>query len=355
MTEKIAKALRLIKDCGADGVLVSDPANIRYLSGYTNDTGVLFLSEKECCLLTDFRFLYQALDEAKGFRVIDIGRQGYERLIGELCMKNSVKKLAFEKHVMTYREYESYRENVKAELVPCDNILATLRFIKTKEEIELLRTAEHIGDMAFSEILPYLKPGVTELEIAARLAFSMKMHGASGESFPAIVASGVNSSMPHAIPSERKIQNGDFVTMDFGCVYKGYCSDMTRTVVLGKASDRQKEIYETVLKAQTEALKALKPGKKGREIDAVARDIITEAGYGDCFGHGLGHSVGLQIHEDPNCNMREERVLQAGMIMTVEPGIYVQDFGGVRIEDMVVLTEDGYENLAHSEKKLIEL
>jgi Xaa-Pro aminopeptidase len=161
--------------------------------------------------------------------------------------------------------------------------------------------------------------------------------------------------MPHAIPSERKIQNGDFVTMDFGCVYKGYCSDMTRTVVLGKASDRQKEIYETVLKAQTEALKALKPGKKGREIDAVARDIITEAGYGDCFGHGLGHSVGLQIHEDPNCNMREERVLQAGMIMTVEPGIYVQDFGGVRIEDMVVLTEDGYENLAHSEKKLIEL
>ena len=340
----------------ADAVLVSDHANVRYISGYTNDTGVLLVTKEAAFLLTDFRFLFQAQEEVKGLiQVVDISSVGYPAMVAELCKTYGISKLAFERETVTYREFEEYRDAVSAVLVPIPKYLSELRWIKTPEEIEKLRTAEHIGDLAFSEILPHLKPGVTELEIAAKLTYFMQMHGASGNSFPPIVASGINSSMPHAMPSGRKLEKGDFVTMDFGCVYQGYCSDMTRTVVLGKADPKQKEIYDLVYRAQTEALAALRPGKTGMEVDAVARNIIAEAGYGDCFGHGLGHSVGLEIHEDPNCNTRETRILKEGMIMTVEPGIYVKDFGGVRIEDMVVLTADGYENLAFSEKKLIEL
>ena len=336
-------------------MLVSDQANIRYLSGYTNDTGVLLITETEQYLLTDFRFLFQAQEEAAEAQVMDIAGNSYAKCVAELCKKQNVKKLAFEEEVLSYLQFREYRDAVSAELLPVGDILSELRQIKTAEEIEKLRMAEHIGDLAFTEILPYLKPGITELDIAAKLTYFMQMHGASGKSFPPIVASGVNSSMPHAMPSERKIQAGDFVTMDFGCVYQGYCSDMTRTVVIGKASAKQKEIYELVLKAQEAVLKRIRPGMTGKETDAIARDIIREGGYGDCFGHGLGHSVGLKIHEDPNCNMRDTRVLKPGMLMTVEPGIYVKDFGGVRIEDMVVITEDGCENLAHSEKKLLEL
>ena len=349
------RARDLIKKTGADAMLVSDQANIRYLSGYTNDTGVLLITETEQYLLTDFRFLFQAQEEASSANVMDIAGASYAKCVAELCKKQNVKKLAFEEGVLSYQQFREYRDAVSCELLPVSDILSELRQIKTPEEITKLRMAEHIGDLAFTEILPYLKPGITELEIAARLTFLMQMHGASGNSFPPIVASGVNSSMPHAMPSGRKIQKGDFVTMDFGCVYQGYCSDMTRTVVIGKADEKQKEIYNLVLKAQEAVLKRIRPGMTGQETDAIARDIIREAGYGDCFGHGLGHSVGLKIHEDPNCNMRDTRVLKAGMLMTVEPGIYIKDFGGVRIEDMVVLTEDGCENLAHSDKKLLEL
>ena len=181
------------------------------------------------------------------------------------------------------------------------------------------------------------------------------MNGAEKTSFDTIIASGVHSSMPHAEPDEKKLEMGDFITMDFGCVYHGYCSDMTRTVVLGKANDKQKEIYNTVLKAQLAVLDMAKPGLAGKEYDKVARDIIAKAGYGDCFGHGLGHGVGLFIHENPRLSSAEERIMQPNMVLTVEPGIYVKDFGGVRIEDMIVFTEDGHENFAKSEKKLIEL
>lgn len=355
MRDRINRVLQMLPVMEADAVMVSDLANMRYISGYTNDTGVLFITGEACYLLTDFRFLFQAMEEAEGFTVMDVAGKGYGKLVSELCKKHGIRSLAIEKEALTYSQYLSYEAEIECELKAVPNLLSELRWIKSPEEIACLRKAEEIGDIAFSEILPYIKPGVTELEIAARLSFSMKMHGASGDSFPAIVASGVNSSMPHAMPSSRKLQEGDFLTMDFGCVYNGYCSDMTRTVVLGAASEKQKEIYNTVLRAQEAALAALRPGRSGMEIDAVARDIIKEAGYGDCFGHGLGHSVGLEIHESPNCNMRDQRILKPGMLMTVEPGIYVKDFGGVRIEDMVVITEDGYENLAHSEKKLIEL
>lgn len=355
MEETVQRVRRMLPQMKADAVLVTDEANIRYISGYTNDTGVLLITDREAYLLTDFRFLFQAQEEAVGFHVTDVAGSSYAKLVSELCEKHGVRKLAFEQEAMTYGDYLGYSKESRLEWVPIPNLLSELRWIKTADELACLREAEHIGDMAFDEILPYLKPGITELEIAARLSFSMRMHGASGDSFPAIVASGVNSSMPHAMPSERKLQYGDFVTMDFGCKYKGYCSDMTRTVVIGKADPKQKEIYETVLRAQTETLAAIRAGVSGKSVDAVARNIIHGAGYEGCFGHGLGHSVGLEIHEAPYANTRDTRLLQPGMLMTVEPGIYVKDFGGVRIEDLVVVTEDGCENLTHSEKKLIEL
>ena len=251
--------------------------------------------------------------------------------------------------------FEKLRKETAVVLSPAQALLRELRAAKSPAEQEKMRAAQRITDAVFAEMLDFIEPGMTEKRVAAELTYRQLLHGADGNSFDPIVVSGAKSSMPHGVPGENVIRKGDFLTMDFGCVYNGYCSDMTRTVVLGAASEKQQEIYNTVLRAQEAALAALRPGLSGMEIDAVARDIIKEAGYGDCFGHGLGHSVGLEIHESPNCNMRDQRILKPGMLMTVEPGIYVKDFGGVRIEDMVVITEDGYENLAHSEKKLIEL
>ncbi len=354
--ELFARALSLVKESvGAQGVLVTDMANVRYLSGYTNDTGCLLLLPERAYLLTDFRFLFQAKQEATECEVLDVAGVGYAKLLGQLVRESGIESLAFEQESVTYATYSAYREAIECELKPIENALATLRQVKTESELVYLRKAEKIGDMAFSQILGELKPGVTELEIAARLTYAMQMLGAEGNSFPPIVASGIHSSMPHAMPSEKKLEYGDFVTLDFGCRYKGYCSDMTRTVVIGKASEKQKHIYHTVLRAQEAALRSVRAGMPGRELDAVAREIIDAAGYEGCFGHSLGHSIGLEVHETPSAGPRSTHTLEDGMLITIEPGIYVQDFGGVRIEDLVVVRKDGCENLTHSTKELLEL
>ena len=351
------RALPILEEQSVDAMIVRDMANIRYLTGYTNDTGVLVITKDGFAgLITDFRFLFQAKSEAKDCEIFDVAQASYDELIGRILTEHGVSRVAFERGVTLYGDYEGMRKHCTQELVPVDNILIELRKIKTADELEKLRRAEHIGDLAFERILGDIKPGVTELEIAAKLTYYMCMEGASGNSFPPIVASGVNSSMPHAIPGARALREGDFVTMDFGCVYEGYCSDMTRTVVLGKADAKQKEIYATVLRAQTAVLEQIRGGMTGMEIDGIARAIINEAGYEGCFGHGLGHSVGLEIHEPPYANpRRQNEIVRAGSMMTVEPGIYVENFGGVRIEDLVLVTEDGCENFAHSPKELIEL
>lgn len=355
--ELFSKALALVREAtGAEGVLVTDLANVRYLTGYTNDTGCLLLLPEQAYLLTDFRFLFQAKQEATECEVLDIAEAGgYAALLGRLVRESGIGTLAFEQENVTFALYSDYRKEISCEMVAMENVLATLRQVKTARELEYLRKAEHIGDLAFAQILGELKPGVTELEIAAKLTYFMQLHGAEGNSFPPIVASGIHSSMPHAMPSEKKLEYGDFVTMDFGCRYKGYCSDMTRTVVLGKADEKQKHIYETVLRAQEMTLQGIRAGMTGREIDAIARNIIYEAGYEGCFGHSTGHSIGLEVHEAPTAGPKSEQVFEDGMLVTVEPGIYVQDFGGVRIEDLVIVRKDGCENLTHSDKKLIEL
>lgn len=339
-----------------DAVLISNGNNMRYVSGFAGETGYLYISDKRHAVITDFRYTYQAEMEAKGYEIITIGSGGYEEAIGDILRADQVKRLGFESEDMLFSKYEDFKKALdNVELVPIKDQITRLRRIKTPKELEYIKQAEAIGDKVFSEMLDFIKPGMTELEVAARIEYLLKLYGGQRSSFPAIVASGINSSMPHAVPTLKKIEVGDFVTMDFGCVYEGYCSDMTRTIVIGKANDKQKEIYNIVLQAQLAALDVIKAGIKGKDVDKVARDIIYNAGYEGCFGHGLGHSVGLFIHENPRLSPAEDDIIEAGMVETVEPGIYVRGFGGVRIEDLVVVTEDGYENYTHSDKSLIEL
>lgn len=353
MNEKVREILQSKQ---LDAVILSNADNIRYLSGYCGDTGFLYLSENRSVIMTDFRYIYQVKAEAPSCEAIDIGSEGYSATIARLALEDNCRRIGYEAEHLLCATMKAWEEaSPEIAFVNIEEEIGDLRIIKTAYEIEQLRQAEHIGDIAFEEILDYLKPGVTELEIAARLEFSMKMHGASGISFDPIVASGRNSSMPHAIPSNKKLEVGDFVTLDFGCKYNGYCSDMTRTVVIGKASDRQKHIYDTVLQAQRAVLEQVKPGMTGVEIDAIARNVIYEAGYEGCFGHGLGHGTGLNVHESPRASLRYDKQVTTGMTLTVEPGIYVKDFGGVRIEDLIVFNETGYENLTFSPKHLIEL
>jgi Xaa-Pro aminopeptidase len=339
-----------------DAVLISNGNNMRYVSGFAGETGYLYISAKRHALITDFRYTIQAEIEAEGFEIITIGNGGYEEAINDILRTEQIESIGFEAEDMLYANYQELKNklNVK-ELVPIGDEITRLRRIKTAKELEYIKKAEEIGDQVFTEMLTFIKPGMTELEVAARIEYLLKSNGAQKTSFPAIVASGVNSAMPHAVPSQKKLENGDFLTMDFGCVYEGYCSDMTRTIVIGKASEKQKHVYDTVLRAQVETLNFIKAGYQGKAVDKVARNIIYQAGYEGCFGHGLGHSVGLFIHENPRLSPLEEEVILAGMTETIEPGIYIKDFGGVRIEDLVVVTENGCENFAYSEKKLIEL
>lgn len=354
--DNFKKVQDILTKLDLDAVLISNGNNMRFVSGFSGETGYIYISQKRHAVVTDFRYTIQAENEAQGYEVITIDNGGYEKALNQILTEDGVHYLGFESEDMLFAKYEGLKKNLTVEnLVPVKDDITRLRRIKTAQELEYIRKAESIGDQVFTEILNYIKPGMTELEIAARIEYLLKVFGGERTSFQAIVASGVNSAMPHAVPSSKKVEMGDFLTMDFGCVYEGYCSDMTRTIVIGKASEKQKEVYNTVLKAQIAALDFIKAGVQGKEVDKVARDIIYGAGYEGCFGHGLGHSVGLAIHENPRLSMLEEDILEVGMTETVEPGIYIKGFGGVRIEDLVVVTETGHINFTSSDKSLIEL
>lgn len=347
---------QFLKDRGLDAIVVSDPYNMRHISGFRGGEGYVYVSGGRSVIITDSRYTEAAdLEKKEGFEVIDGKRSEFE-LLKEFAAADCAVNIGFEDLFVTYADYRSLKEKCGFEnMTPLGGSLNARRSVKTEEELAYLRKAEAIGDRAFELVLEYLKPGVTELQVAAYLEYAMKNAGASGLGFETIVASGPNSSMPHAVPGNRKLAEGDFVTMDFGCNYEGYCSDMTRTVVIGRANDRQKEIYNVVLEAQLAAIAAIKAGVIGCDIHKIAADIIAKAGYGEYFGHGLGHSVGLFIHEDPMFSPRVKDAVPEGAVITVEPGIYVPGFGGVRIEDMGAVTKDGYDNFAHSPKELIEI
>lgn len=307
----MSKAQELIKKEGLVGMIITDPYNMRHISGFRGGEGALYISATQQVLITDSRYTEQAEKESD-FTIVQEHRGHTREQIFAECLEKEEGTLAigYEDQSLLCSQFDKMKKALPVkEWVPMGGKVDVLRRIKTAEEIEYLAQAEHIGDVAFSRILDFLKPGVSELEVAAELEYQMKKAGAEDLGFNTIIASGLNSSMPHAIPGRKKLEAGDFVTMDFGCKYEGYCSDMTRTVVIGKANDKQKEIYNVVLEAQLAGLAAVKAGKTGKEVDKAARDIITKAGYGDCFGHSLGHSVGLFIHEKPGLAPSDETVL----------------------------------------------
>ena len=346
------KLVKYLNENNLDAVLITDEYNMKYLSG-ANFEGCFFGSKEQNYILTDSRYTEVAERDAKDAIVITATKSYYD-VVKELVEKHNVARLGFEDLHLTFAHYCKFNES-GAELIPLGDAINTFRQIKDEYELECLAIAESIGDKAFDHVLGIIKPGMTEMDIAIEIELAMKRNGADNLSFDTIVASGINGSMPHAVPGQKRVEVGELITMDFGCKYKGYCSDMTRTVMLGKANEKQREIYNVVLEAQLKALDGIHAGVKGKDIDKIARDVITEHGYGKYFGHGLGHSVGLFIHEGPNLSPKEERIIEENMIETVEPGIYIPNFGGVRIEDMVAVTKDGHRNFAKSPKELIEL
>jgi Xaa-Pro aminopeptidase len=348
---RINKLRRVMLKNDLPTLIVTSSPNIYYLSGFTGSNATLFITEKENFLLTDFRYLEQAEKEAPAFKILKADREVGKK-ISELS--SSLTRIGIEEEEVSWAQYKKWeKEFAGVRLVEASKLLGQLREIKDREEIEIIRQAVEITDRAFKQILNRIKLGVEEREISLELEFFLRREGASAASFEYIVASGFRGALPHGVASEKKIKNGELLTMDFGAKYQGYCSDLTRTVSIGKPTLKQKEVYNLVLEAQLAALEAIKPGLKGKEIDRVARDIISKAGYGEYFGHGLGHSVGLEIHESPFLNTREEKVLEPGMIVTVEPGIYIPGWGGVRIEDMVLVTNSGAEVLTQASKEFI--
>lgn len=338
-----------------DGLLVLGPENRRYLSGFTGSSGALLITQEKAFLVTDFRYVEQAKSEAVGFSVV----QHTARMlscIAELAA-GVVKRMGFESDYLTYHQFEIFSKAIEAEMIPVSGVVEALRMIKDPEEVRAISEAASIADAAFSEILGIIRPGVTEKRIALELEYLMRMAGSSGVAFESICVSGLRSSMPHGTPTDKLIEAGDFVTLDFGAVIDGYRSDMTRTVIVGEPSEEQRKVYELVLAAQMRALSSVAPGKKCKEVDEVARRIIDEAGHANHFGHGLGHGVGLAVHEEPRLSPSAEDtcVLEPGMVVTVEPGVYVPGRGGVRIEDLVLVTETGHSVLSKSPKHLISI
>jgi len=337
-----------------DAILLHKPENRRYISGFTGSTGFAIITKDKAVFATDFRYAEQAKEQCHGFEIKDLNN---EYTIYDLLKELNINILGIEDDFSTYDFVISLKEKGGLEIVPLKGLLTQLRMIKDENEIKLINKAAEITDAAFNHIIEIIKVGMTEKDVANILEYFMKSQGADGPSFSFIVASGKRSSMPHGVASEKTIEEGDFVTIDMGCKYKGYCSDMTRTFVMGNASDRQKEIYNTVLLAQEKALEAIKPGITGFELDKIARDLISDKGYGEYFGHSLGHGVGLEIHELPRLVQNEvgNIKMESGMVVTDEPGIYIPNFGGVRIEDLVVVTKDGYDVLSKSTKELLEI
>lgn len=351
---RIERLKKKLKAENLDGILLMNDSNIRYISGFTGSDSYVLISEHANAFITDSRYTEQAEAECKDFQVIRWGRPllGLNETIKDLCGKYEIKKLAFEREHVNYGVHEKLSNELQSvELIPTSDLVEYLRSIKDEEEIACMRKAAQIADQAYDEILKYIKPGVTEKDIERELQYLIKKLGAEDIAFPSIVASGKRSSLPHAIPDDKKIENGDFVTLDFGAAYKGYRSDMTRTIVVGAANDKQREIYEIVKAAQAAASNAIKAGVPCKQVDASARDYIVNSGYGEYFGHGLGHGVGLDIHEEPYLSPSSEKSLECGNVVTVEPGIYLPNWGGVRIEDTVVVGDNGIEVLTRSSKE----
>ena len=344
-----------MRKASLDAAVVTSGVNIRYYSGFTSSEAIFLVTHKSSYLITDFRYLIQAQAQTLGLcAIIDANFPDQVKRVGDLLLADGCKRAGFEQDVLSVGEFRKY-EAMPIEWVPFGDELSLPRVYKSASEVESLQKAQRIADKSFLEWLGRIGAGMTEKETVAELNYVCAKNGSEAPSFDPIVAAGPNGAMPHAVPGDRKLQKGDLVTADFGCMINGYHSDMTRTFAIGSIDEQSREIYEIVKTAQQMALDALKSGIHGKVLDAVARDYITQKGYGAQFGHGLGHGFGLEIHETPYARMFSVDTLVSGMTITIEPGIYVEGKCGVRIEDCCVVTDDGCINLVGVTKELITI
>ncbi len=338
-----------------DGLLLTSRYSRYYGAEFDIAEGAAIVTKAGCRYFTDSRYIESAQNGIKGFEVHCVDKIGYHKLLNDAIADFGVHTLGYEENYLTVAEFMGYEKHLNAKLVPFNKEINGFRGVKEEWELDLMRKAQAITDTAFAEVLPRIRAGMTELELQAELIYCMYKNGATGLAFDPIVVSGPNTSLPHGVAGERKLQPGDFITMDFGALYNGYCADMTRTVALGYATEEMEKVYNTVLQAQLAGLAATRAGVPGQDIDGAARKVITDAGYGEYFGHGYGHSLGMEVHENPSPNARNTQPMPAGAYASAEPGIYLPGKFGVRIEDSVIYTEDGYENPCKSPKNLIIL
>lgn len=354
----IAPRLQRLRDALAahdpapSALLLSDMTNIAYVSGFSGSTAQALVSQDEAVLITDPRYTLRARAECPQFEIVEASGSGSygEALHNALAARPHWQAIGFEAGQMTVAQWRKLEAENPAPVqwLPTENIVEGLRLIKDTGEVDAIRHAIAIAEAAFMQIKPLLKPGATEREIALTLETAMRRGGADGAAFPTIVASGPQGAHPHHTPNHRAFETGDFVTIDWGASAQGYHSDITRTVVIGQPTKRQRDVYGAVLEAQQRAIAAIAPGRNGKEIDAVARDFLTSQDLGKAFGHGLGHGLGRHVHDGGGLSVRSESfVLQEGMVLTVEPGVYVEGWGGLRLEEDVLVTEHGCEVLTH--------
>jgi len=337
-----------------DAMLITSEPGEFYAIDFHGE-GALLVTTAGCHYFTDSRYIEACRNQVTGCSIEMPEGRSYKAEVQDLVSKYGIQRLGFEDGYMSVKDYTAWTAAVKAQFVPANGLLDELRTYKDEEEVERLVRAQRISEQALEEVLTFIKPGVTEKEIAARLVYDMLRFGAEKVSFDPIVASGPNGSMPHAIPSDRCVQNGEFITMDFGCKFGGYCSDMTRTVALGQPSEEMVKVYNTVLEAQLAGIAAAKAGVAGCDVHEAGRKVIADAGYGEYFGHGFGHSLGIEIHEDPRFSPAWKGTIGAGAALSAEPGIYLPGKFGVRIEDVVILREGGCDDITKAPKNLVIL
>ena len=351
--KNLDKYLSILTD-EVDGLLLTSRYSRMYGAEFDIAEGVAIVTKNGCRYFTDSRYIESAQNNIHDFEVLEVNREfPYSKRLNDAIADFGVKTLGYEERYLTVEELLSFEKRLDAKLTPYNEKVYNLRAVKEPWELDIMRQAQDMTDKAFSQVLGRIKTGMTEKELQAELIYCILKSGADGLAFDPIVVSGPNTSMPHGVAGDRVIQDGDFITMDFGALYKGYCADMTRTVAVSYVTLEMEKVYNTVLEAQLAGIAATKVGVTGKDVDGAARKVIEDAGYGPYFGHGYGHGLGMEVHESPSCSPAGETVMQPNMITSAEPGIYLPGKFGVRIEDVVIFTEGGCEDITHSPKNLI--
>ena len=349
---RLKKLRQALKEQELDAILLTRPESGRYVSEFTGGEAALLITEREALLLTDFRYYEQVGEEAPHFELVKVEGK-VSHVLKRVCKERGVKTLGFESTHLPFAQYQEWKKATKGvRWVPTKDAVEDVRMVKDEGELAKIRKAVSISDLACDHIRSYIKPGMSERQVAWELESFMRTHGAEAIAFELIVASGANGAKPHAVPQDKPIPEGELIVMDMGARVDGYHSDLTRTIILGEPDEKAQEVFDSVLRAQLAGEDQARPGMTGQELDAVARGVIDEAGYGEYFGHGLGHGVGLAVHEKPRVGSSSADLLEPGVVCTIEPGIYLPGWGGVRIEDMVLFTEDAVEVLSQARKEL---